>query len=345
MILLDATTRTLEVDLTGAVATNQLPFVASYVDVNQNTFAMSAASTNTGTTNNTTAVTLVAAPGATTTRQLKYLSIKNSDTAAVELWVQVNDNATLREIWKGTLAVGDTLFYVDGAGWNVLNSSGQIKNGGFATFTATRVPFADSGGNLTSDSGFTFNTTGDILTVGAINVTGTTAPTTGWYSPGADAIRSPNSVTIDDNLTVSGGTIKQSVTNDGLRVIGGTVSGTDASLEVFGSTHATLVNNANLNAAVTKIRSTDGGTTVATFTASTLATTLAGNLTVSGTGTSLFSGPIRLKNYTVATLPAGTQGDKAFVTDALGPTYLVTVVGGGAVVTEVFYDGTNWVCT
>ena len=53
----------------------------------------------------------------------------------------------------------------------------------------------------------------------------------------------------------------------------------------------------------------------------------------------------RLTGYTVATLPAGTQGDKAFVTDALAPTYLVTVVGGGAVVTEVFYNGTNWVCT
>lgn len=54
---------------------------------------------------------------------------------------------------------------------------------------------------------------------------------------------------------------------------------------------------------------------------------------------------IRLKDYTVATLPAGTQGDKAFVTDALGPTYLVAVVGGGAVVTEVFRNATTWVCT
>lgn len=68
-------------------------------------------------------------------------------------------------------------------------------------------------------------------------------------------------------------------------------------------------------------------------------------------GTSRFGGNIildstlRLKNYTVATLPAGVQGDKAFVTDALAPTYLVTVAGGGTVVTEVFYNGTNWVCT
>lgn len=52
---------------------------------------------------------------------------------------------------------------------------------------------------------------------------------------------------------------------------------------------------------------------------------------------------VRLKNYTVATLPAGTQGDTAFVTDALAPTFLATIVGGGAVVTPVFYNGSAWV--
>ncbi len=56
------------------------------------------------------------------------------------------------------------------------------------------------------------------------------------------------------------------------------------------------------------------------------------------------SKPLRLKNYTVATLPAGTQGDYCYVTDATAPTYGATVAGGGAVVTPVFYDGTNWTC-
>ena len=54
--------------------------------------------------------------------------------------------------------------------------------------------------------------------------------------------------------------------------------------------------------------------------------------------------PVRLKGYTVAGLPAGTQGDLAFVTDANAPTYNATVAGGGAVVIPVFYNGTNWVC-
>lgn len=53
--------------------------------------------------------------------------------------------------------------------------------------------------------------------------------------------------------------------------------------------------------------------------------------------------PQNLKGYTVAGLPVGVVGDVAYVTDALAPTFLVTVVGGGAVKAPVFYDGTNWV--
>jgi hypothetical protein len=63
----------------------------------------------------------------------------------------------------------------------------------------------------------------------------------------------------------------------------------------------------------------------------------------SGDGT-ITAKSFRLKAYTVATLPAGTQGDTAFVTDAVSPTYLGTLTGGGTVVTPVFFDGTNWVC-
>lgn len=53
---------------------------------------------------------------------------------------------------------------------------------------------------------------------------------------------------------------------------------------------------------------------------------------------------VRLKGYTVATLPGSpTQGDVAFVTDALTPTFLTAAVGGGAIVSTVLYNGTTWV--
>ena len=47
--------------------------------------------------------------------------------------------------------------------------------------------------------------------------------------------------------------------------------------------------------------------------------------------------------YTVATLPTGVVGMRAYVTDALLPTYLGTLTGGGAVKCPVFYNGTAWV--
>lgn len=53
--------------------------------------------------------------------------------------------------------------------------------------------------------------------------------------------------------------------------------------------------------------------------------------------------PIKLAGFTVATLPAGTIGDRAYVTDALTPTYNAAAVGGGAVKVPVFHNGTTWV--
>ena len=47
--------------------------------------------------------------------------------------------------------------------------------------------------------------------------------------------------------------------------------------------------------------------------------------------------------YTVGTLPAGTVGMRAYVTDALLPTYNGALTGGGAVTVPVFYNGAAWV--
>jgi hypothetical protein len=47
--------------------------------------------------------------------------------------------------------------------------------------------------------------------------------------------------------------------------------------------------------------------------------------------------------FTVGTLPAGTTGARAYVTDATAPTYLGALVGGGAVTCPVFYNGAAWV--
>lgn len=57
-------------------------------------------------------------------------------------------------------------------------------------------------------------------------------------------------------------------------------------------------------------------------------------------------GYLQTAGYTVAGLPAASAANKgaiAYVTDALAPTFLATVVGGGAIITPVFSNGTNWV--
>lgn len=76
--------------------------------------------------------------------------------------------------------------------------------------------------------------------------------------------------------------------------------------------------------------SADGGTT--------------DHLSLGPTGVlSLLNAPLRLKAYTVATLPAGAQGYIAFCTDLAAPTFGAVAVGGGAVVGIVFYTGVAWV--
>ena len=115
----------------------------------------------------------------------------------------------------------------------VAGTSGGVPYFSAATTWASSAALAANGIVLgggagaapATNAGLTFNTTGDILTAGAINVAGTTAPTSGWYLPSADLIRTPNSVTIDDQLVVSGA---------GPHAIGG-ASSTAVSLFVQGS--------------------------------------------------------------------------------------------------------------
>ena len=60
-------------------------------------------------TNNTTAVTVMGAPAASTQRELKSLTIFNKDTVAATVIVRKNDNAVFFIIARKTLAVNETL--------------------------------------------------------------------------------------------------------------------------------------------------------------------------------------------------------------------------------------------
>ena len=113
MIILDATTKSLEIDLAGAITTNQLPYVLGYVDLLSSDQSISAVGSNDGASNSTTAVSILAAPASGHTRQVKFLSVFNADTVAAVLTLQYNDNGTVRTITKVTLDVGDNFIYTD----------------------------------------------------------------------------------------------------------------------------------------------------------------------------------------------------------------------------------------
>jgi hypothetical protein len=111
-MILDSMLKSLEVKLSGAVATTELPWTASYIDIDQTTFAATTAAESDGTTNGGTAVTMVAAPSAGQSRQIKSLSVVNKDTVAATVTIQINNNGTKRIMFEGQISVGDNIEYV-----------------------------------------------------------------------------------------------------------------------------------------------------------------------------------------------------------------------------------------
>ena len=111
MIILDATTKSLEIDLAGAVTTNELDVTCHAVDLLDSDQSVSdVVNTNIATTG-TTAVTAMAAPAAGHTRTIKSLTVYNKDTVSATVSVTLNFNATIYILCKVTLATGENLVY------------------------------------------------------------------------------------------------------------------------------------------------------------------------------------------------------------------------------------------
>lgn len=124
MLILDTVNKSIEIVLGAAVAATQLPVFATYADHTSSAFTPISSDTQ---SNSTTAVTIVAAPAASTQRQVKSVSIFNADTASATVTVRLNNSATLRTIIKAALAVGEGLHYDDANGWFVLDVAGRRK--------------------------------------------------------------------------------------------------------------------------------------------------------------------------------------------------------------------------
>lgn len=120
MLILDATTKSIVVAMSGAAATTNPDFTAAYADNNGTAFTEGA---NDGALNGTSSVTIVAAPAASTRRTIKSITIENRDTAAITFTLSYNNNSTLRTIAQVTLQVGDT-WTTDGT----YDTNGNLKS-------------------------------------------------------------------------------------------------------------------------------------------------------------------------------------------------------------------------
>jgi hypothetical protein len=172
-LVLDATTKTIQAVMSGAAATNNPEFTAAYADSTSSSLTEGA---NDGALNGTSAVTLVAAPGSSTQRVIKWITIQNKDTAAVTVTITYNNSSgpTTRQIAKVTLAPNDT-WTLDGT----FSSSGGLKSGGVtgpssATDNAI-ARFDGTTGSLIQSSSASVDDNGAGTFVGSVNVSGTSS--------------------------------------------------------------------------------------------------------------------------------------------------------------------------
>jgi plastocyanin len=196
MLRLDATTKSLEVVLAGAITTNQLPVVVNWSDGTTSTYTGGNTIAN---TNGATAVTVVAAPAVSTIRDIDYLSVRNIDTATATVTVQYRISGTAYTLAKITLNVGDQLTYTHADGWFATDSNGARKtvqstqlqgtatgtinmNGNGLTqplITNPRFPVTGHGNSGTSAQAFDYSASGakTITATGNFTLTITNFPT------------------------------------------------------------------------------------------------------------------------------------------------------------------------
>lgn len=122
MIILSSTNDILEVLTTAAIS---LDYYVSYVDITTTAFTPGQSNGNIITATTTTVLT---APGASTQRQVKYVTLRNRGTAAQGVTVKFDVSATERYISPSvTLSAGEVLQYTGDLGWQILDANGGVK--------------------------------------------------------------------------------------------------------------------------------------------------------------------------------------------------------------------------
>jgi hypothetical protein len=125
MIVLSEQTDNLQVVLGAAPATNQLQCVVSWRDRSSSSFDAGRTAVE---TNGTTPVNIAPAPASGKQRLIDFISIFNADTDDRLVTIRLNANGTSFTIWKEVLSPGDTVRFIEGAGFNVFRTYQSIKS-------------------------------------------------------------------------------------------------------------------------------------------------------------------------------------------------------------------------
>lgn len=126
--------------------------VASFVDRDQTTGIVGLAGKQLTAVNTATTTDIVAAPGSSTTRNLKALNIRNKHASTNNtITVQYNANSVLYELHKATLLAGEVLQYIEGLGFfKTFDTTRDSRN-----FTTLADQLFTDGNNWTTIVGLT----------------------------------------------------------------------------------------------------------------------------------------------------------------------------------------------
>lgn len=124
-MFLDTTSKVLQVILASAKTTNDCEITADYIDTQDG--ATFAPGNSLVASNGTSAVSVVAAPAASTQRKISAFTFYNADTVNTTVTVRIYDGTNTWRVRTTSLTPGQSLVYTPEFGWSVMQSTiGQI---------------------------------------------------------------------------------------------------------------------------------------------------------------------------------------------------------------------------
>ena len=242
-----------------------------------------------------------------------------------------------------TTGVGNTVFgYYAGVFNTTGNNLTAFGNGALINATTAVATF----GSITAGSGYTNGT------YTAVSMSAVSGATFATY-PTVTVVVSGGVVTTVTLVTAGLAALSTAATV--LTVAAALIGGTGSGFSIPVATFVTAANNTAIGSNAGSALTTGSNNLILGYNAAASTTTISNEITLGNASITSFripgltiTGGAKYMNFgssTVALLPAAATaglGARAFVTNALAPSFGVAVTGGGAVAVPVYSDGTTW---